>query len=167
MSPAPIFDQGKGPCTHLPPILSIPVQETVLTFYLRSCWLTWKWCWLERRALRFVLVWTCERRGGYLHADPHGGVRVCVSLQVLIKDGQASATSPLAIAAMWMPNTTDRTHFCRARRLLCSSPQINLTSLHTCSIPVCLFLLCVYLHFLLQPSCSDQRWAPAFPCSRQ
>lgn len=28
MPPAPIFDQGKGPCTHLPPILSIPVHET-------------------------------------------------------------------------------------------------------------------------------------------
>lgn len=95
--------------------------KRVVTFYLRPRRLTWKWC---RQEWRPAVSGLCDHvRGGavvcMLTRTAAGGIWVCVSLRVLIKDGQASVISPLAIAAKWMPKTRDCTQVSQAWRLSC------------------------------------------------
>lgn len=107
--------KGKGPYTHLFLSLVIPhlpTQSRVVTFYFHPRRLTWKWCQIEWHALWCVCVCGGGGVGGRgkivcVRDVCCGCIWACVSSHALIKDGQASAITPLAVPAPWMPNTTE------------------------------------------------------------
>lgn len=112
--------KGKGPSTHLFLSLVIPhlpTQSRVVTFYFHPRRLTWKWCQIEWHALWCVCARVWERlRIVCVRYVCCGCIWACVSLHALIKDGQASAITPVAVPALWMPNTTEHAQSSQARR---------------------------------------------------
>lgn len=75
-----------------------------------------------------------------------GWIWECVSLHALIKDGQASVIMPLAVPALWMPNTTEHAQSSQAWRL--QRPHRTHLKVLTC--------VCVsFPYFFLCPFCSS------------